>query len=118
MSAPTSDEISQVVETAAMPEPTPVADELPDWLKNFAPTPSATPQSQPIEPEDDILGDALIEKQFGFPTSETEGTATISSDTVVQNVPKTPKPKKQKASTPMPEIKPTVGTDDLPDWLK
>lgn len=116
---PTVEELPQAPEVVTTPEPTPVADELPDWLKNFAPTPTVTPQNQPIvKEEDDIFGDALIEKQFGFPATETVDTAAVPSDTTVSNAPKVPKPKKQKASTPMPEIKPTVNTDDLPDWLK
>ncbi len=117
--APTVEESPRALETVVASEPTPVADELPDWLKNFAPTPSVPAQSQPIaKEEDDIFGDALIEKQFGFPASDTESATTTPSDSGAPSVPKAPKPKKQKTSTPMPEIKPTASTDDLPDWLK
>lgn len=104
------------------PAPTPVNDELPDWLKSFAPTPVAEPmvEDAPIPEaapmaEDDIFGDAEIVKAYGFPESSVhaEVPAEVSAEPV-----KAPKPKKQKAPAPMPEIKPTANTDDLPDWLK
>lgn len=94
--------------------PTPASNDLPDWLKDFAPAvPAVTPA--PAEPVDDIFGDAQIEQQYGFNDAAASEEAATS-----EAKPKAaaPKPKKPKASKPMPEIQPTANTDDLPDWLK
>ncbi len=104
------------------PAPEPVSDDLPDWLKNFSPVPPQV--SEPVPPsvpkDDDVFGDADTIKNFGFPPSApvSENEMPIGESAPKEVAVKAPKPKKPKASTPLPEIQPTANIDDLPDWLK
>lgn len=118
-----NESLEPIPEPVSAPVPEPANEELPDWLKNFAPV---APVSEPVpvgvapSEEEDIFGDAEIEKTYGFPepaplaVNLPESTGTESE----QKSEKPPKAKKPKVTTPMPEIQPTANVDDLPDWLK